>query len=195
MKHRIDPIDRASDQVPLHEGFRRSVEMKPMGVALLMKTLPTGSMKNQFRDLQLQQMDAILATWKAAPLSKRPPSGWVRAIRESLGMSAAGFARRLGMSHAGVRKLEKAEASDAITLASLRKLAAALDCELQYALVPRTTLAQQVKDRAETVARERLRPIAHSMALEDQVVQGSLTELQLELAVKALLEGSRRQLW
>jgi predicted DNA-binding mobile mystery protein A len=152
-------------------------------------------MENQFRDLQLQQMDALLATWKAAQLSARPRSGWVRAIRESLGMSAAAFARRLGMSHAGVRKLENAEASDVITLASLRKLAEALDCELQYALVPRTSLSQHVKERAESVARERLRPIAHSMALEDQAVQGTLTKLQLELAIKELLEGSRRELW
>jgi len=127
-------------------------------------------MDNRFRDLQLQQMDVLLKTWRAAQLSARPRSGWVRAVRESLGMSAAAFARRLGMSPAGVRKLEGAEASDTITLASLRKLAQPLDCELQYALVPRTSLVQQVKDRAEIVARERLRPIAHSMALEYQAV-------------------------
>ena len=152
-------------------------------------------MDKQFRDLQLQQMDALLETWRAAQLSARPRAGWVRAIRESLGMSAAAFARRLGMTPVGVRKLESAEASDSITLASLRKLAQALDCELQYALVPRTSLVQQVKDRAETVARERLRPIAHSMALEDQAVQGQQNKLQLELAIKDLIEGSRRELW
>jgi DNA-binding Xre family transcriptional regulator len=45
-------------------------------------------------------------------------------------MTATAFARRLGMIHAGVSKLETAEASDAITLASLRMLAEALDCEL-----------------------------------------------------------------
>jgi predicted DNA-binding mobile mystery protein A len=152
-------------------------------------------MDKQFRDLQLQQMDALLETWRAAQLSARPRSGWVRAIRESLGMSAAAFARRLGMSPVGVRKLESAEALDVITLTSLRKLAQALDCELHYALVPRTSLVQQLKDRAETVARERLGPIAHSMALEDQAVQGPLTKLQLEMAIKELLEGSRRELW
>lgn len=152
-------------------------------------------MIKQFRDLQLQQMDALLKTWKATQLSVRPKSGWVRAIRESLGMSAAAFARRLGMTPVGVRKLESAEASDAITLASLRKLAQALDCELQYALVPRTSLVQQVKNRAETVAREHLRPIAHSMALEDQAVQEPQNKLQLELAIKDLIEGSRRELW
>ena len=152
-------------------------------------------MNQSFRALQLQQTDAALAVWKAAQLSARPPSGWVRAVRESLGMSAAAFARRLGMSHAGVRKLESSEASDAITLASLRKLAHALDCELQYALVPRTSLAQTLKEQAENVAREQLRPITHTMALEDQAVQGSLNQMQLNMAAKALLEGSRRDLW
>ena len=152
-------------------------------------------MDKQFRDLQIQQMNALLETWRTAQLSARPRSGWVRAIRESLGMSAAAFARRLGMTPVGVRKLESAEASDAITLASLRKLAQALDCELQYALVPRNSLLQQVRDRAEMVARERLRPIAHSMALEDQAVQGPQNKLQLEAAIKELIEGSRRELW
>ena len=152
-------------------------------------------MNKQFRDLQTQQMDALLETWRTAQLSARPRSGWVRAIRESLGMSAAAFARRLGMTPVGVRKLESAEASDAITLASLRKLAQALDCELQYALVPRNRLQQQLRDRAEMVARERLRPIAHSMALEDQAVQGPQNKLQLEVAIKDLIEGSRRELW
>lgn len=152
-------------------------------------------MKNSFRDLQLQQMEGQLSVWKAAPLSARPRAGWVRAIRESLGMSAAALARRLGMSHAGVRKLENAEASDAITLASLRKLALALDCELHYALVPRTSLSQQLRDRAEVVAQERLQPVAHSMALEDQAVHEPVSQLQREYVVKALLEGSRRELW
>jgi len=152
-------------------------------------------MDKQFRDLQLQQMDALLEAWRGSQLSARPRSGWVRAIREAMGMSAAAFARRLGMTPVGVRKLESSEASDTITLASLRKLAQALDCELRYVLVPRTSLLQQVKDRAERVARERLSPIAHSMALEDQAVQVLQNKLQLELAIKDLIEGSRRELW
>lgn len=152
-------------------------------------------MEKQLRDLQLQQMDALLGSWKSARLSARPKSGWVRAVRETLGMSAAAFARRLGITHAGVRKLEASEASDAITLASLRKLAQALNCDLQYALVPRTSLSQQIQDRAQTVVKEKLQPIAHSMALEDQAVNGPLNKLQFDLAVKELLEGSHRKLW
>ena len=152
-------------------------------------------MNKQFRDLQLEQMDALLSSWKSAQLCARPKTGWVRAVRETLGMSAAAFARRLGISHTGVRKLEASEASDAITLATLRKLAQALDCEVQYALVPRTSLAQQLQVQAQAVARAHLLPIAHSMALEDQAVNGPSNKLQLDLAAKGLLEGSRRELW
>ena len=67
--------------------------------------------------------------------------------------------------------LKKAEADEKITLASLRKLASALDCELQYTLVPRKSLEEILEDRATLVARERLHPISHSMSLEDQSVE------------------------
>jgi hypothetical protein len=66
---------------------------------------------------------------------------------------------------------------------------------VQYALVPRTSLSQHLHDQAEAVARAQLLPIAHSMALEDQAVKGPSNKLQFDLAVKALLEGSRRELW
>jgi predicted DNA-binding mobile mystery protein A len=156
---------------------------------------PIGTMSNDLRDLQRQQVDALLAPWRAAPLGTRPRAGWVRAIRDALGMSGAALARQLGMTHAGLRKLESAEASDAITLASLRKLAAALNCELHYALVPKTSLAECIENRAHAVAAERLRPVAHSMALEDQAVASAYNQLQIDQTVKALLEGSRRELW
>ena len=166
-----------------------------MGYDSLIESTPIGSMNNPFRDLQLRQLDASLAPWREARLGARPRSGWARAVRESLGMSAAALARRLRISPAGVRKLESAEASDAITLGSLRKLAEALDCELHYALVPRKPLEEGLRDRAEAIAKARLRPIAHSMALEDQAVDDPLSRFQLDLEVNRLLEGSRRDLW
>lgn len=152
-------------------------------------------MSKRFQDLQLHQTDAMLAQWRNARLPARPQSGWARAIRSALGMTATALARRLGMSHAGVRKLENAEAAETITLASLRKLANALDCELQYALIPRTSLEQTLKERSLLVARERLRPVAHSMSLEDQSVDPASSKLQLELLAKEILDGSRRELW
>ena len=152
-------------------------------------------MERQFRELQLEQMDALLTSWRATQISSRPKLGWVRAIRESLGMSAVAFARRLGMSDAGVHKLEKAEASDSITLASLRKMAEALDCELQYVLLPRTSLKQHLIDRAKLVVNEQISPIRQSMAREGQSVKESQNKFHYEIAIKELLEGSRRELW
>jgi len=176
-------------------GFICIAFINPIGYDLHRITEPLSIMNKRFRELQLRQMDTLLANWRASALPARPQAGWVHAIRDALGMSAAAFARRLGMSPAGVRKLEKAEADDAITLASLRKLAQALDCELQYALVPRTSLEQRLQDRATEVARERIRPVSHSMSLEDQLVKGSLSDVQIELLAKEILDGSRRALW
>jgi predicted DNA-binding mobile mystery protein A len=140
-------------------------------------------------------MDDSLGTWRAANLPARPATGWSRAIRETLGMPAAVLAARLGMSSAGIRKLEAAEAQQVISLTSLRKLAEALGCELQYALVPREPLETRLKQRSLKVAEERLQPISHSMALEDQSVSGSKRDVQLELLAKELLDGSWRALW
>ena len=152
-------------------------------------------MKSRLQELNPHQTVAALTAWRNAVFPARPATGWSRAIRDALGMTARALAARLGMTSAGVHKLEQAEADDAITLASLRKLAEALDCELRYALVPRTSLRQYLNDRAQTVARERLRPVSHSMSLEDQAVRGVAGELQRDLLAQELLRGPRRELW
>lgn len=69
---------------------------------------------------------------------ERPAPGWIRAVREASGVSAGELGRRLGVSRQLPLQFERAEAADTITLKSLRAVAAALNCELVYALVPRT---------------------------------------------------------
>lgn len=145
--------------------------------------------------LRLKQIDAALAQWRMAALPTRPATGWVRAIRDSLGMSSAALARRLGVTDSAVRKLEEGEASDSITLATLRKAAQALDCELQYALVPRQPLAAMQSDRALQVAREQVGVAARSMALEDQAVDARITQAQVEEIARSYLAKPRRGLW
>lgn len=153
------------------------------------------NMKKKFANLQLHQMDSALAKLRDTRALTRPGDGWAKAIRESLGMSASALARKLGVTPASIAKFEKAEAEDKITLASLRKLANALDCELQYNLVPRKPLQEILVDRAYALARERLLPISHSMSLENQAVEEAASEKQLQLLAKEILDGSRRNLW
>ncbi len=111
-------------------------------------------------------------------------------------MSATALARRLKMTASGLRKLEKAEADKTITLASLQKMADALNCELRYALVPRQPLEQMLLDRAREVISEEMKPVEHTMALEDQTVQGANRQRQIDALAKMLLaQKSRRALW
>ncbi len=152
-------------------------------------------MPTRLQQLQTAQIDAALSTWREAKLPARPPVGWARSIREALGMPGVVLAKRLGITSATLRNLEAAEERQAITLASLHRLAQAMDCELQYALVPRQALAQQLASQAKNKAQAQIGPIAHTMALEDQAVQGSARHLQRDLLAQELLNGSRHKLW
>ena len=152
-------------------------------------------MKPNFSELKLRQLDATLARWRAAELSSRPPSGWLKAIREALGMTATQLANRLGVVTSTVTRLETSEADDTISLATLRRAAEALDCELRYVLVPRQSLAETLATRANLLARERMASVAHSMDLEAQATSNETVADQTRALADSLLRGPRRELW
>ena len=128
-------------------------------------------MRSEFRSLRLKQLDRALEPYRAARKELRPPKGWIRAIRQALGISAGELARRLGTSRQLPLQMEKGEAEDRITLKSLRAAANALDCDLIYALVPRADSMQElIENRARSEAKKRVLAIEHSMALENQAV-------------------------
>ena len=107
-------------------------------------------------------------------------------------MSSLALAKRLEISDSAVRKLEVAESSDAITLGTLRKMAAALDCELKDALVPRRSLEASLREQALRKAQEQVRAVSHSMALEGQAVDSALTAAQVESLAQDMLAQSGR---
>ena len=112
-------------------------------------------MRNEFRNLRLKQLDRTLERFHAVAKTPRPQKGWLRAIREAMGISASEVARTLKTSRQLPVQLEKAEAEDRITLKSLRTAANALGCDLVYALVPRTnTLRDLVEERARAQAKK-----------------------------------------
>ena len=152
-------------------------------------------MKSNFSELQLRQLDASLNRWRSADLPPRPLSGWVKAIRESLGMAAAHLAARLGVTTSPVTRLETSEADDTISLGTLRRAAEALGCELRYALIPKQSLADTLESRAMSLARQQMAAVSHSMALEAQSTSRETVELQTRALAEELLKGSRRALW
>lgn len=123
----------------------------------------------------------------------RPPRGWVRAIRDALGMSTRDLGARLGLSEGAVRTVERNETDDVVGLGTLRKVADAMECDLIYFLVPRGSLDEIVHDQAETIARSDVAAIAHSMRLEDQApTDAEVDRLVAEIAAERL---RRRGLW
>jgi predicted DNA-binding mobile mystery protein A len=126
-------------------------------------------MREEFRNLRIKQLDRSLDPYKAAGIIPRPSKGWIRTIRQALGVSSGELARRLGTSRQLPLQLEKGEAEDRITLKSLRAVANALDCDLVYALVPRAHSMQElIENRARAEAKKRVLGVEHSMALENQ---------------------------
>ena len=128
-------------------------------------------MRSEFKNLRLKQLDRALEPYRAAREVPRPSKGWIRTIRQALGVSSGELARRLGTSRQLPLQLEKGEAEDRVTLKSLRAVANALDCDLVYAMVPRAGSMQElIEKRARAEAKNRVLGVEHSMALENQAV-------------------------
>lgn len=66
----------------------------------------------------------------------RGEMGWLRSIRQAVGLPVDEVARRLGVCRWEVHRLEESEQSSRIMLATLSRAAKGLGCELVYALVP-----------------------------------------------------------
>lgn len=147
------------------------------------------------KSLSIQQLEDHLRTFSKTGDSAAPAGGWIRAIRQALGMSNRQLAKRTGRDPNTVSDLQAREVAQTIQLKTLRELAEAMDCELVYALVPRRPLATMVEERARLAARENLRRTWHSMELERQGLGVREQERAFEREVDRLLAGSRRKLW
>ncbi len=123
----------------------------------------------------------------------RPHKGWIRAIRDALGMSSTELAARLGVSQQSVSQMERSEVQDTITLETLRRAANALDCDLVYVLEPRTSLDKAVREQAHKKATRHLAPLAHHSRLEDQALTDEDEAAQLEEFAARFID--RQGLW
>jgi predicted DNA-binding mobile mystery protein A len=151
-------------------------------------------MKADLKGITQRQVESLLAPWRV-PLPKKPPKGWIKALREGLGMPATYLARVMDVEQSTIKRYEESEASGAISLKTLQKIADALGCELKYALVPKVPLDQMIEERAIHVTEERIKSVTHTMALEDQSTLREEQAALVEDHAKALINGSRLDLW
>lgn len=122
-----------------------------------------------------------------------PPKGWIRALRDAIGMSGAQLATRMGIRPQTVDAIEKSEAAGSVQLNTLRRAAEALDCTLVYALVPNASLETAVNERARKIAMRELQRVAHTMRLEAQ----ESGDADLETRIQAFIRDriTERDLW
>ncbi|MPZ37177.1 MAG: mobile mystery protein A [Rhizobiales bacterium] len=140
-----------------------------------------------------QRLDERLAPLKPEDRFRPPPKGWVRAIRDGLGMTGVQFARRLSIRPQSVDALEQSEANGSIQLKTLRRAAEALDCTLVYALVPKASLEGAVRERARKIAMRDLGRVAHTMKLEAQETGNANLDARIEAYIRDVLK--ERDLW
>lgn len=140
------------------------------------------------------QLQNTLGNWSRKEI--RPPvSGWLRAIRMALGMSGKQMARRMGVKPPRITEMEKAELDGSITLKTLRRAAQALDCEIIYAIVPKTDLDSLVRAQAQRMAARNLKSVSHTMGLEGQGLSERESAAQIRKSVEEWTKNPPRWLW
>jgi len=147
----------------------------------------------QNSDVARNRLDDRLKIIPSPNEMARPHKGWIRAIRDALGMSTSELASRMGVRQQTISDIERSEQHDAIQLKTLERAAQAMNCQLVYALVPDSTLEETVSAQARRKAIQHLESVAHHSRLEDQAVGED--ELAIQVDELAAQLASRRGLW
>ncbi len=125
-------------------------------------------LRKKQKKLFREQLDGTLSHFSSIASINRPIKGWVRAIRDALGMSMQQLANRLGVSKSRIPRIEQDEITGGLTLKTMNRVADKLDCVFVYGFVPRTSLNDTVRKQASTVAQRRMKRLMHTMNLEAQ---------------------------
>ncbi|MFA6263609.1 MAG: mobile mystery protein A [Candidatus Babeliales bacterium] len=124
-----------------------------------------------------------------------PKIGWIKIIRQALGMTNCQLAQRLGCTQSNVVALESSEKNGTISLKNLERVAEAMNCHVVYFLVPEKSLDHIREAQARAIAKKRLKTVGHSMALEQQALTLDQTKSQEDALVIELLQGNPKDLW
>lgn len=142
-----------------------------------------------------QQLEITLQKFRPLLDISMPPKGWIRAVRDALGMNGRQLADRLNVTRQRAALIEKDELGNSATLKTMRRVAEALDCIFVYAFVPRQSLEHTLHEQAKRVVKKRLARVSHTMMLEDQELSNIDQEQAINDLVKELVETQPSTLW
>ena len=141
-------------------------------------------MKTKHKKLAREQLDETLRRFRPIKTLVPPGKGWIRAIRDALGMTGEQLARRLNTNKQRIARIEYDEKLGKLTIKTLRSVAEAMDCIFVYGLVPSKSLEQTIRNQARLIAKKRMERSNQMMRLEKQ----ELSEREKEKVLKSLIE-------
>lgn len=119
--------------------------------------------------LRIQQLNNKMLAYKDLKKVAPPPTGWIKAIRTTIGMSMEQLAQRLSITKQSVQQMETREKDGSITIKSLRETAKVLDMQLVYGFVPVDgSLEELIERKAKELATQIVLRTSNNMKLEDQ---------------------------
>jgi predicted DNA-binding mobile mystery protein A len=146
--------------------------------------------------LQLQQLNEKLAQLTDLQHVIVPPIGWIKAIRNGIGMSMEQLGKKLSITKQGVMDIEKREKEGAITIKSMQEIAKAMDMKLVYGFVPNAgSLEQMIETRAIEMAKKIVERTSNTMKLEDQANSKERIEKAIKERASEIINNTPKILW
>ncbi|MGX5858296.1 mobile mystery protein A [Dyadobacter jiangsuensis] len=143
------------------------------------------------KKLVRQQLDEKIAKISVPTFQK----GWIKVVREALGMSARQLGKRAKIDQSRVSRLENAELDGDLKLSSLKKIAEAMDMHFVYAFVPQSSLESAVNKQAVKIASNRMARVNHTMRLELQELSDEEKAKALSDLVQKILIEDPKDFW
>lgn len=145
--------------------------------------------------IAIEHLDETFSKLEPVRAILPPQKGWIRAIREALGMSGRQLGQRLSLTKARISTIERDEVRGAVTLATLQRVAEAMDCQFVYLLLPKTSLENRVRQQVEKVVTGQLERVSHSMALEQQKLSDREHQKTKQKIMEDMMAKLPRTLW
>jgi predicted DNA-binding mobile mystery protein A len=147
------------------------------------------------KKLLREQLDKKLEPLKVLAKSGMPENGWIKAIREALGMSTSDLGKKVGIDQSRISRLENSEKDGNIKLSSMQKIAQGLEMEFIYGFVTGGKLEKMVREQAHKIAVERMKRLNHTMRLELQELSNNEKERALKDMIDKILIDKPKDFW
>ena len=152
-------------------------------------------MKPKHIKLAREQLDATFERLEPLKTFVPPGKGWIRAIRDAIGMTGEQLAKRLNTNKQRVSRIEHDEKLGKVKIETLRNVAEAMDCVFVYAFVPRDSLDQTVKEQAKEIAKKRMARSNQMMRLEKQELSEAEKVKAMQTLIDEIVETMPKSLW